>query len=78
MSDKYRAKLHRSEGRQIFYSGIQSKKRMKKYESILSSKDTTNNNSNSLNKNKYTCPSRMSYARTKLLAGRMTKSICSV
>lgn len=55
------------EKRQIFCEGIQSKQRMKKY-----AKDTSINNSNSPNKNKEICPSRLLYARTKLLAGLKT------
>lgn len=59
--------------RQIFCAGIQSKKRMKKQDSILSAKDTNTNNSNSLNKNREICPSRLLYARTKLLASLKTQ-----
>lgn len=59
--------------RQRFYAGIHSKKIIKKQDSILSTKDTTINNSNSSKKSNEICPSGLSYAGTKLLASLKTQ-----
>lgn len=67
-------KRHTGRGkRQIFYAGIQSKKIIKKYDSILSANNTIINNSNNPNKINEICPSRLLYDRTKLLAGLKTQ-----